>query len=69
MVIGGNDEYEGLLRVALKPAGQSAEVVMALGDLSPDPPGRAGAVVVEAEVVVEVVVAAVVVFFPGLKIR
>ena len=34
-----------MFRVALKLAGQSAEVVMALGDLSPDPPAGAGLVV------------------------
>ena len=42
MVIGGSRDTDGLFRVALKLAGQSAEVVMALGDLLPDPPAGAG---------------------------
>jgi hypothetical protein len=42
MVIGGYDEYDGLLSVALKLAGQSAEVVMALGAVLPEPPVGAG---------------------------
>ena len=48
-----------MLRVALKLAGQSAEVVMALGDLLPEPPAGAGLVVVVAELglVVEVLLA------------
>ena len=68
MVIGGYDEYEGLLRVALKLAGQSAEVVMALGAVLPEPPFGAGVVVVVAGLVVVVVLAAVV-FFPLSKMR
>jgi hypothetical protein len=63
MVMGGGDFHSGLLRVALKLAGQSAEVVMADGLVLPEPPGGAG-VVVEVEVDVDEVVAA---FFPGLK--
>ncbi len=48
-----------MFRVALKLAGQSAEVVMALGDLLPEPPAGAGLVVVVAEpgLVVEVLLA------------
>ena len=56
-----------MLRVVLKFAGQSDEVVMALGDVFPEPPAGAGLVVVEAAgLVVDV---AAVDFFPGLKIR
>ena len=51
MVIGGGDVQDGLLSVAVKLAGQSAEVVMALGRVLPEPPGGAGLVVVDADVV------------------
>jgi hypothetical protein len=67
MVIGGYEGYDGLLRVALKLAGQSAEVVMALGEVSPEPPLGAGLVVVEEATVVED--AAVDLLLDGLKIR
>ena len=52
MVMGGGDFHEGLLRVALKSVGQSAEVVMALGDVLPEPPAGAGLVVVDEATVV-----------------
>jgi hypothetical protein len=55
MVIFGGDDHDGLFKVALKLAGQSAEVVMALGDLSPEPPGGAG-LVEEVDVLAVVVV-------------
>jgi hypothetical protein len=45
-----------LLSVALKFDGQSAEVVMAAGDLLPDPPVGAGAVVLVVDGLVVVVV-------------
>ncbi len=70
MVIGGYDEYEGLLRVALKLDGQSAEVVMALGEVLPDPPAGAGLVVVVVVAGLDVVVVvAALLFFHGLVIR
>jgi hypothetical protein len=71
MVIGGADGYDGLLRVAEKFAGQSAEVVMALGLVFPEPPLGAEALVVEVleALVVEVLEAeeAVVFFFDPLE--
>jgi hypothetical protein len=60
MVIAGGDFHDGLLSVALKLAGQSADVVMAARLVFPEPPAGAGFVVeVEAEVVVVVDVLAV----------
>jgi hypothetical protein len=55
MVIFGADDHDGLFKVALKLAGQSAEVVMALRDLSPEPPAGTG-LVVEVDVFAVVVV-------------
>jgi hypothetical protein len=55
IVIFGADGYDGLFKVALKLAGQLADVVMALGDLSPEPPAGA-ALVVEVDVLLVVVV-------------
>jgi hypothetical protein len=55
IVIFGADGYDGLFKVVLKSAGQFAEVVMALGDLSPEPPVGA-ALVVEVDVLLVVVV-------------
>ena len=66
MVMGGGDFHDGLFRVALKSDGQSADVVMALGEVLPEPPAGAGLVVVEEATVVEV---AAVDFLPGLKMR
>jgi hypothetical protein len=66
MVMAGAVGQVGLLRVALKFAGQSADVVMALRDLLPEPPEEAGLVVLEAGLdVVDVLVD----FFDGLKMR
>jgi hypothetical protein len=42
MVIGGAMCQDGLLRGALKLGGQSAEVVMALGEVFPEPPFAVG---------------------------
>ena len=67
MVMAGGDDQLGLLRVAVKLAGQSAEVVMALGDLLPEPPAGAGLVVVDDAGWLVVVVEAD--FLDGLKIR
>ena len=53
--------------MAEKSAGQSAEVVMALGEVLPEPPAGAGLVVVVTGL--DVVVVAAVDFLPGLKIR
>ncbi len=53
--------------MALKLAGQSADVVMALGEVLPEPPAGTGLVVV-ATAGFEVL-EAVADFFPGLKIR
>jgi len=62
-----------LFKVALKSDGQSADVVMAEGDLLPDPPVDVGLVVVD-ELVVGLVVVVVVDddvldLLPGLKMR
>jgi hypothetical protein len=66
MVMAGAVGHDGLLSVALKFAGQFADVVMALGDLLPDPPDAAGLVVLEAGLdVVDVLDC----FFDGLKMR
>ncbi len=59
MVSGGGVVHVGLLRVALKFDGQSADVVTAESLVSPEPPA-----IVDA-----VVLVAVVDFFPGLKMR
>jgi hypothetical protein len=66
MVMAGAVGHDGLLSVALKLAGQFADVVMALGDLLPDPPEAAGLVVLEEVLdVVDVLDC----FFDGLKMR
>ena len=61
-----------MFKVALKSDGQSADVVMAEGDLLPDPPVDVGLVVVVDELdvgLVDVVVDDVLDLLPGLKIR
>ena len=65
MVIGGALKA-GLLSVAWKLAGQSAEVVMALGEVFPEPPAGGGVVVVDDLAVVDVVAD---LELEGLKIR
>jgi hypothetical protein len=66
MVMAGAVGHDGLLSVALKLAGQFADVVMALGDLLPDPPEATGLVVLEEVLdVVDVLDC----FFDGLKMR
>jgi hypothetical protein len=44
MLMGGGDAHEGLFSVALRSGGQLAEVVMAPGAVSPEPPRGAGLV-------------------------
>ena len=61
-----------MFKVALKSDGQSADVVMAEGDLLPDPPVDVGAVVVVVELDVGLVVVVdddVLDLLPGLKMR
>ena len=64
LIVIGGALREGLLRGEVRLVGQLAEVVMALGDVLPDPPVGAGLVVGVA-----VVVVAVDLDFDGLKIR